>query len=130
MSTTTYNKKERGQTLTEFTLVVPILVVLILGIAQFGVVFNNYVTMTDAVRAGARKAAVSRFLPDPPGACTTAVRDASQNLNQSDLTVSCASSWQPGADVTVTATYPYDINLLGWVVASGRLNSSMKERVE
>ena len=130
MRTRTDTKNERGQTMTELALVLPILVVLVLGIAQFGVVFNNYVTMTDAVRAGARKAVVSRNLNDPAAACVTQVRDASGGLKQSDLIVSCSSTWQPGADVTVTASYPYDISLLGWVVASGQLNSTMKERVE
>jgi Flp pilus assembly protein TadG len=130
MRKTSHNKNERGQTMTELAIVLPILVVLVLGIAQFGVVFNNYVTMTDAVRAGARKGAVSRNLSDPTSACVQQVRDASGGLNQSDLNVTCSSTWQPGADLTVTATYPYDVSLLGWVVASGRLNSTMKERVE
>jgi Flp pilus assembly protein TadG len=59
MQQTNHNtKSERGQTMVEFTLIVPILLVLMLGIAQFGITFNNYVTLTDAVRAGARKAAV------------------------------------------------------------------------
>src|SRR5207244_7819332 len=129
-TTTTHNKNERGQTMTELAIILPILVVLVLGIAQFGVVFNNYVTMTDAVRAGARKGAVSRNLSDPTTACVQQVRDASGGLNQSDLDVTCSSTWQPGADLTVTATYPYDVSLLGWVVASGRLNTTMKERVE
>jgi hypothetical protein len=30
----------------------------------------------------------------------------------------------------VTATYPYDISLLGVIVASGRFSSSTVERVE
>jgi len=34
------------------------------------------------------------------------------------------------ADVTVSASYPYNVSLLGLVVASGQLNSTMKERVE
>ncbi len=130
--TTTRMKKERGQTLTEFALVLPLLVVLILGIVQFGVIFNNYVTMTDAVRAGARKAAVSRNESDPAGACRTQVLAAADNLDQSELArnLSCSSPWTPGSDVTVHADYPYEISLLGWVVASGRLNTTMKERVE
>jgi hypothetical protein len=41
-----------------------------------------------------------------------------------------ASAWEHGADVTVEASYPYDINLLGWVVASGSLKSATTERVE
>jgi Flp pilus assembly protein TadG len=123
-------KSERGQTMTEFAFVLPILLVLLFGIVQFGVIFNNYVTLTDAARSGARKAVVSRNSSDPVGDCVNQVRNASSNLNQSDLQVSCSSSWQPGSDVTVTASYPYDISLLGWVVANGRLNTTMKERVE
>jgi hypothetical protein len=35
-----------------------------------------------------------------------------------------------GADVTVQATYPYDLNILGVVVASGTLKSKTTERLE
>jgi len=125
-------KNEQGQTMTEFALVLPILVVLLFGIIQFGIAFNNYVTLTDAVRAGARKAAVSRNLADPSGACKAQVIAAAGNLDQTELqkNLSCDSTWAPGSDVTVTADYPYDISLLGWVVFSGRLKTTMKERVE
>jgi hypothetical protein len=51
-------------------------------------------------------------------------------LNQSNLNVSVTSSWQQGEDVTVTASYPYSINLLGVVIQSGRMTSTTKERVE
>jgi Flp pilus assembly protein TadG len=123
---------ERGQTMTEFALVLPILVVLMLGIVQFGLAFNNYVTLTDAVRAGARKAAVSRNASDPAGTCRAAVLAAAPNLDQTDLesNLSCVSSWAPGSDVTVHADYEYNIKILDWSVYSGRLNSTMKERVE
>jgi Flp pilus assembly protein TadG len=125
-------KNEQGQTMTEFALVLPILVVLLFGIIQFGIAFNNYVTLTDAVRSGARKAAVSRNLADPAGACRAQVIAAGVNLDQTELqkNLSCSSTWAPGADVTVSADYPYDISLLGWVVFSGRLKTTMKERVE
>jgi Flp pilus assembly protein TadG len=125
-------KTETGQTLAEFALTVPLLLVLLLGIFQFGVAFNNYVTLTDAVRAGARKAVVSRLSGDPAGACRDEILAAADNLDQSKLepTISCLSSWSSGSDVTVHADYPFDISLLGWVVVSGRLNSTVKERVE
>jgi Flp pilus assembly protein TadG len=125
-------KNERGQTMTEFALVLPMLVVLMLGIVQFGVAFNNYVTLTDAVRAGARKAAVSRQSSDPAGACRAAVLAAAGSLDTTELStnLSCSSSWAPGSEVTVHADYPYNIKLLDWSVHSGRLNSTMKERVE
>lgn len=116
--------------MTEFALVLPILALLLFGVIQFGIVFNNYIQLTDAVRAGARKGAVGRHLENPEGAVTQTVRDASTSLNQSDLDVSVSSSWQQGEDVSVTATYPYSINLLGVVIKSGRMTSTTKERVE
>ena len=125
-------KNERGQTMTELALVFPILVVFVLAIVQFGVAFNNYVTLTDAARAAARKGAVSRESSDPRGDCQNAGYAAGGNLKNpgTDFVVNCSSSWSVGSDVTVTATYPYSISLLGFVVASGNLNSTMKERVE
>jgi Flp pilus assembly protein TadG len=125
-------KNERGQTMTEFALVLPVLVVLVLAIAQFGVAFNNYVTLTDAARAAARKGAVSRESGDPTGDCQAAGYAAGADLKNpgTDFIVNCSSSWSIGSDVTVTATYPYSISLLGWVVANGNLSTTMKERVE
>ena len=112
-------RSERGQSLVEFALALPILVLLLFAVIQFGIAFNNYVTLTDATRAGARKAAVGRQLADPVGACVTAIRNSATDLRQADLSPSCSSSWQPGADVSVTATYPYTINLLGIPVKTG-----------
>ena len=123
-------RNERGQTLTEFALVLPILALLLFSVIQFGIAFNNYITLTDAVRAGARKGAVARRLSNPEAAVTTSVQNAATDLKSSDLQITVNSTWAQGSDVTVTATYPYSINLLGVVVKSGRLHSSTTERVE
>ena len=123
-------RSQQGQSLTEFALALPILALLLFAVIQFGIVFNNYVTLTDATRAGARKAAVGRQLANPQNATITAVRNSATDLNQGDLSVSVTSTWQPGADVAVTATYPYAISLLGLVVKSGRLSTTTTERVE
>lgn len=123
-------RSERGQSLVEFALALPILVLLLFAVIQFGVAFNNYVTLTDATRAGARKAAVGRQLSNPQSTTITAVRNSATDLRQSDLDVTVSSTWQPGADVNVTATYPYTINLLGIPVKTGRLSSTTTERVE
>jgi len=123
-------RNERGQTLTEFAIVLPILALLLFGVIQFGIAFNNYITLTDAVRAGARKGAVGRHLQNPQAAVDQAVRNAATDLKSSGLQITINSTWTQGSDVTVTATYPYSINLLGAVVKSGRLSSSTTERVE
>jgi Flp pilus assembly protein TadG len=123
-------KSENGQAMVEFALVAPILFLILFGIIQFGIAFMHSVTLTDAVRAGARKAAVSRTAANPTQAATTAVLGAATDLDPSKLSVNVTSSWVSGNTVTVNATYPYQINLLGIVVASGNLHSSTTERVE
>jgi Flp pilus assembly protein TadG len=120
--------------MVEFALVIPILLIVAFGILQGGILFNNYMALTDAVRVGARQAAVGRTATDPLGQAEARLRDAAGHLDQDDLEVTITpanpSAWQQGGDVTVKATYPYEINLLGLVVASGQLTSETTERVE
>lgn len=123
-------RDEKGQTMVEFAMVAPLILVILFAVVQFGAVYNDYVTITDATRAGARKAAVSRLASSPVAAAEQAVRDSAPGLAQSELDVTVSSSWEHGEDVTVTAAYPYEIDLLGVVVASGELESQTTERVE
>lgn len=125
--------------MVEFAIILPVLMMLVLGIMQFGILFSHHLTLTDAVRAGARQAAVSRTLTDPAGSAEARVRSAaSGSLTDADLDVTVTpydplsgqAKFAQGGDVTVTATYPYSINLLGFVVKSGRLTSQTTERVE
>jgi TadE-like protein len=120
---------ERGQTMTEFAIVLPLLCMLLFGIIQFGILYNNYVTVTDAARAGARKAAVSRHGSPSTEGCKTAKSSAGS------LAVGCSVSIagpldRPGADVTVTVTYPYSIKLLGVAIKAGTLTGKTTERME
>lgn len=123
-------RSERGQSMTEFALVLPLLVLILFSIIQFGIAFNNYISLTDAVRAGARKGATARHLSDPAGATIAQVRTAATDLKTADLQISVESSWVPGDHVTVEASYPYAISLMGLVVKSGMLTSKTVERVE
>jgi Flp pilus assembly protein TadG len=131
-------RDERGQTAVEFALVAPILVLLLLGIIQFGIAFQNYVTITDAARAGARKAIVARFAAGNFNDATQTVKDAASSLDQTVLNqpgmiaVSDPDGMTAGSLVTVTVKYPYVINipLLGLKVSSGNLTAVAKERLE
>jgi Flp pilus assembly protein TadG len=125
-------RSETGQTAVEFALVAPLLVVLLLAIIQVGLAFNSHVTVTDAARAGARRAVVARFSGASVADIEQAVRDAAGNLDQSKLKVLVDDpTWNvAGSDVTVTVTYPYAISLFGWVVSSGDVSSKMVERLE
>lgn len=119
--------------MVEFVLVIPVLLVILFGVIQFGVLYNNYVTLTDATRAGARKAAVSRLETNPVGVTRAKVRASASGLalDDADIDVVVAGGvWEHGRDVTVAARYPYEIDLLGFVVAAGDLESTTTERVE
>jgi Flp pilus assembly protein TadG len=61
-----------GQSLVEFALILTPLFLLLLGIIQFGFIFNAYVTMTNAAREGARTG-------------TIVIYDRSLSKDQNDL---------------------------------------------
>jgi len=130
-------RSERGQAAVEFALVLPLLIVLFLGIVEFGIAFNNYVTLTDAARVGARNAITMRVGGTTVDEAKQAVRSAAGDLNQSKLDVNVDDPTDPnfqtaGSQITVTATYPYtiDIPLLGLSLMSGTLTSTAAERLE
>ena len=47
------DRRSRGQSLVEFALTLPILVVLVIGVLDFGFAFHEKVIMENAARAGA-----------------------------------------------------------------------------
>jgi Flp pilus assembly protein TadG len=59
------NRRERGASAVEMALVAPFLLILLLGIIEFGFLFGEYNELRHAVREGARYAAVSE--PDLNG---------------------------------------------------------------
>jgi Flp pilus assembly protein TadG len=106
-----------------------------MAIIQFGLVFNNYLNLTDAVRAGARVASVSATAGDPKAVTEAAVDDAANGLDTAKLNVDAndlesPSLWRSGDHVKVTATYPYTISIFGISMWSGTLSGSTTERVE
>ena len=109
---------ERGQVLVEFALIMPVLLILVLGIIDFGLGFNAWNTAQNAAREGARVAAVD---PDATTIMNRA-RATSSLLNQSNLTVTLncstdngttfstcptAASWNEGDIVRVKVAYDY-----------------------
>lgn len=51
-------KREQGQSLVEFALVLPVLMLILLGIVEFGWMFNAKITLTSAAREAARVYAI------------------------------------------------------------------------
>jgi hypothetical protein len=57
-------KPQKGQTLAEFALTLPILLLLLFGIIEFGRIFQAWVTLQNAARAGARYASTGQYFTD------------------------------------------------------------------
>ena len=131
---------EQGQALTEFAMILPVLMMVLFAIFQFGVAFNNYIQVTSAAREGARKGAVSRSA----GNCATvsslaisAAKGAAPNLNWGasgagvTVTDTCVSNAiSPNTDFKVTASYPWTVQIFGHAVVNGTMSSSTTMRVE
>jgi hypothetical protein len=67
-------RRQRGQDMVEFVLILPILLAATFAVVDFGVVFFSFGTLTNAVREGAR-VGIIRPYADPPVSCNAACRD-------------------------------------------------------
>ena len=100
-------KDERGATAVELGLVLPILLVLVLGIIEFGHAFQVQGTLSAAAREGARAMA----LRNDPAQARDAVQEAAGSLNpditDAQIAIDPAACPLDGdADVELTITYP------------------------
>ena len=123
-------RRDDGQAFVEFAIVLPILVLIVFGITQFGLAFRNYLAITDAARVGARAAAVKRT-SSPCAAATTAIQNtvSAGQWTQISSRITCTAGANVGDQIKVTINYPYSIGLPG-VSASGDLTASATERME
>jgi Flp pilus assembly protein TadG len=103
------SRDERGASVVEFALIVPLLVVLVLGIIEFGHAFQVQGTLSAAAREGARVMA----LQSTPAAARAAVRDAAPTLDPAitDAQIviapgACPATTTTTANVRVTISYP------------------------
>jgi Flp pilus assembly protein TadG len=120
-----------GQALAEFVLVIPVLLLLVFGIVEFGLAFRTHQIVTNSAREGARVAVL-------PSATEQRVIDVVEDRLQSsgldpslaDITMFCVDDddgtetegWCAPADrfgnlTRVVVGYPYTFFVLGGLVA-------------
>ncbi|MDF2614267.1 MAG: TadE-like protein [Clostridia bacterium] len=125
-------KNQRGQALVEFAVILPLLLLLIMGIIQFGLVMNAYLTTQNAAREGARAGIVG----DSDTEVKNIVSAVSPNLSADKLIVNITPAEGnriSGETLTVQVSYNYPItipiidSLLG---SSILLNAKTTMRIE
>ena len=106
------NRCDRGQALVELALIAPILIILMLGVIDYGRVYFAYISVTNGARIGADYAAIGPTqAADTAAIKAAALGDTGDLLAQSstnpDVTVTTANDSQGRlyADVTMTYTF-------------------------
>lgn len=128
-------KSERGAAAVEFALLLPILVLLVIGIMQFGILFNYYISITHAAREGVRWAALENPESTVKQKTIAAAPSLNPLLTESNITVSnpAPTIENQGDPVTVTVSYtvPIDVPLMQTFLGSSfTLVSSATQRIE
>ena len=95
----------RGQTLIEFAMILPILMMLIFGVIEFGRYLYLKNSVTNAAREGARKAVVTNPWSDST-VKQYLVDNSPISLNLGNINITPTSP-TPGAAVTVTVKIPF-----------------------
>ncbi|MEX5301822.1 TadE/TadG family type IV pilus assembly protein [Kocuria sabuli] len=103
-------RMERGAAAVEFALVVPVLLLLLLGIIEFGRAYNTQISLTHAARETARHMVIHDDGTASATAWTAASaagRNAAPALKGSDMAFTGTSTkCTAGSMLTVTITYP------------------------
>ena len=111
-------RRERGQDLIEFALILPILALLLFGIMEFGIIMFSHNTIADAAREGARYGAVHC----PSWSTTCNLTDISTETKKLMRGLK-----QDAGHLTVTPTHPtgtirvevqYKVDVITFIVGS------------
>ncbi len=107
-------RTKAGTSVVEMAIVLPLLLLLVFAIGDFGIAYTRWNSLTNAVREGARAGVVFRA-PCNAATVTSDVENTVSNFAASSglasgtltttVTNSCAGT---GTQLTVTSTVPYD----------------------
>ena len=123
---------EHGQTMVEFALALPVLLLILVGTVMFGVALSNYATLTFATNAAAQQLSFSRGPSgDPCNLTATTLQKAAPGLNSSNLKYTIVLNGVTAANnvasptcsgdqsdlvvsetASVTVTYPCNLQIL------------------
>ena len=142
---------ERGAALVEFAVLLPLVVLLTFGIIEFGIAFNDFISVRNGTREGARLGVVDDvknapscpisgvpYIPPPTPInsldatkaliCKTKSR-IDLDKTQIRVKVSFTGTQTVGDNLTICATYPVS-SLSGQVLGNGTLTSRVTMRLE
>lgn len=99
----TRRRDERGQSLVEFAIVIPIFVLLLLGLFDIGRAVLNYTTVANAAREAARVAVVNQ----DPVAVRAAAKQAGTGLSLQDSDIDLTECFAQECLYSVTVEFDF-----------------------
>ncbi len=136
----------RGQSLIEFSLVMPILFLTVTGMLSFGLAMHDDLVLTNGVNIGAQALAMSRGqTADPCATAVSAIESASPSLVSANLSYtivingnsftssSCtsgASDMVQGTTASVTVTYPCTLAIYSMNIPACTLRTETAELIQ
>jgi Flp pilus assembly protein TadG len=103
-------KKQKGQALVEFAIILPIVILVLMAILEFGIMLNTYLKIENAAREGARAGIVGKSYTE----IGTLVTTISPSLNSSKMSVVITpteAQRKSGGTLTVKVNYNYETML-------------------
>ncbi len=131
-------RDEGGNSILEITLTLPILLTVMTAIWQFGIVYNQLISLTQATTIGAQVLQTDRLSPsgDPCADTFAAISGAAPTLSSGKIAMTitinstqlkkntCSGqALSMGDQVSVQVTYPYSLSIVGISMASGNMNT-------
>lgn len=124
--------EERGQSLVEFVIALPVLLVIVFGIIEFATAWRTYQIITNAAREGARVAVVISTIPGSGKVQTTVqnyMTNSNLDLSKATVTLTCTNpqtgtspgtecdpNFHQGYSEGVRIDYQHDFVVLGPVL--------------
>lgn len=110
--------RKKGQALLEFSILLPIILLIVMGISEFGIMLNSYLTIQNASREGARLG----IMGADDNEIVQAVYSSATHIDKSKLNVIITPNdlnRKSGETLRVRVEYEYDLlipiikNILG-----------------
>jgi Flp pilus assembly protein TadG len=136
----------RGQSLVEFSLIMPVLFLAMTGVLSFGMTMHDYLVLTNGVNSGAQVLSMSRGqTTDPCATASAAVQSAAPSLTSANLSytisvngtsytgTTCttgAANMVQGTTAKVTVGYPCVLAVYGMSAPACGLKATTSDLIQ
>ncbi len=106
-------RSRKGQSLVELALILPLLLMIVMGVIDFGRLFGSYIALQNASREGARFASLYSTTVTVDEIKARAISEAAATgypgIRADQVLVEPPSGWRDGDAVTVRMIYPFQL---------------------